>query len=373
MLGEGEVIMRTEVRREFRTLDGMRGVAAVAVVAVHASGLLAPFVVKSGYLAVDIFFLLSGFVLAHAYDNRMISIGVTGFMKRRLIRLMPLYLLGLGLGIIWAFGHMAQHDRDFPATVSGVAGSAALTTVFLPTPETFFKDRLFPLNTPAWSLALEMAINLLFAGFFTRITQRTASILAAVSFAALVYISAAYGSLDRGADWGSLWSGPPRVCFSFMVGLLMRRNLHRLPALDVPPAFTLIALAVCLLLPAGGLGRMVYDPLFIVVISPILVLCGASREPSPNFRRIAVGLGSASYAVYAVHYPLVAILGAVLRKLGLEPPFVGIFFVAFMFVLALLLDRYFDVPVRRWLTRRFDAVAPVFPGNQPSRDRSVAG
>ena len=99
-------------------LDGLRGLAAIIVVCFHLTEPLASShldnLVNHGYLAVDFFFLLSGFVMGYAYDDRWDKLTIGGFLRRRFERLQPLVVLGMTLGavgfyltdsMIWPFIH----------------------------------------------------------------------------------------------------------------------------------------------------------------------------------------------------------------------------------------------------------------------------
>lgn len=91
----------------FEILDGLRGVAAMIVVAFHLfetySAGPAHQILNHGYLAVDFFFILSGFVIGYAYDNRWDRMTVWDFFKRRLIRLQPMVILGTLIGAFWFY------------------------------------------------------------------------------------------------------------------------------------------------------------------------------------------------------------------------------------------------------------------------------
>lgn len=87
-----------KTKQHFEILDGLRGIAAVAVVIFHFMEFAVPDYSKSfiahAYLAVDFFFCLSGFVIAYAYDNKVQKLGALQFLKLRLIRLHPLVIIG---------------------------------------------------------------------------------------------------------------------------------------------------------------------------------------------------------------------------------------------------------------------------------------
>src|ERR1700722_3197255 len=131
----------------FSALDGLRGVAAISIVVFHYSQNLGWELLPNAYLAVDFFFMLSGFVIAHAYEARLRSgQTVAEFMQRRLIRLYPLYWLGTTLPII-LIAVAAWFGESHPAGTL-TAASYFLGLLFLPTPSNLsvFGSRVFPLN-----------------------------------------------------------------------------------------------------------------------------------------------------------------------------------------------------------------------------------
>ena len=89
----------------FEILDGLRGVAAMIVVIFHLFETYSPGpseqIINHGYLAVDFFFVLSGFVIGYAYDDRWGAMSTWDFFKRRLIRLQPMVILGTLIGAFW--------------------------------------------------------------------------------------------------------------------------------------------------------------------------------------------------------------------------------------------------------------------------------
>jgi len=148
------------IKSRFGTLDGLRGVAAIVVVLFHA--IFGAWVPRFGYLAVDLFFILSGFVLSHAYDKRFVAgMSVAEFLSLRVVRLYPLYLLGLVLGLCVV--RINPSIMDAPA--AGVLLNFVLNLFDLPgmeIPGTLYRE-LFPLNVPLWSLFFEFWVaNLIF-------------------------------------------------------------------------------------------------------------------------------------------------------------------------------------------------------------------
>jgi peptidoglycan/LPS O-acetylase OafA/YrhL len=340
----------------FVGLDGMRGVAALVVAAYHADVLLG-FTPGSGYLAVDLFFVLSGFVLAHAYDSRF-ERGMTPleFMRIRLIRLYPLYLLGLAAvtTAIVADYLIAKHVSW---TLHGLLASLALSIGFLPTPPGIApRESIYPLNTPAWSLAFELVINFAWALTWRHLSNRVLVVIILVAGVALVGVSLLSGSLDVGWTWESLLAGFPRVTCSFALGVLLLRlrrsgalNIQVHPALPVAAVFALLMFE-----PAEGL-RPAYDLTCVAFFFPLLMLAGAQSPPRGKLAVIFGFTGGISYALYALHFPILEVVFAAFTKLtnghvATVAPWAGMLSMASFLVVAWLADRYWDRPIRSRLT-----------------------
>jgi peptidoglycan/LPS O-acetylase OafA/YrhL len=345
---------KAESSHAFLGLDALRGVAALMIVIGHAEVLFG-FRPGSGYLAVDLFFVLSGFVLAYAYDRRIAG-GMTtfAFMRVRLIRLYPLYFLGLAVasaGILLGL-LFARRSNWAP---ENLAESLFFSIGFLPTPPGIApRSAIYPLNTPAWSLAFELVVNLAFVVAWNRISIR---VLAGVIVASgLVLIGAAlhYGSLTAGSDWPTVLGGFPRVFFSFPVGvLLFRLRAHARPAQPFGAAASLILMIGVLGFEPSAQLRPAYDLVCVLAILPLLVVIGARAKASP-FDRFYGFLGGISYALYALHFPIFEISLAALKTVAHQDvqrlqPWAGIAFVAVMMGIAYAADVFFDAPVRRWM------------------------
>jgi peptidoglycan/LPS O-acetylase OafA/YrhL len=314
----------------YRTLDGIRGVAALCVVLYHAEPALA----GMGYLAPDLFFVLSGFVIGHAYDRKLAGgMHVGEFLRIRLIRFYPLYLIGLGLGIA-AFGLMPL------ALVTGL--------LFLPFPEK--GSMLFPLNPPSWTLFYELVINLIYGSTFRFLTTRRLVVFAGLCAAGLVACAALRGTISGGwnANVGQVAVALVRVGFSFAIGLLLYRQKHRLPNITVPPVVILMAVAGILTRPPA----LYVELACVLIVFPLIVHFGANTEPK-RFGGVFALLGLTSYGVYAIHYPLLALVHGG-GNWTVAPFIVGLLAIVYA------LDRWIDAPVRRWLLKRCSPVpAPL--------------
>jgi peptidoglycan/LPS O-acetylase OafA/YrhL len=345
--------------KHYFALDALRGVAAILVVILHETdgfaGLPNP---RSGYLAVDLFFLLSGFVIASAYDKRLASgMSAWAFMKVRLIRLYPLYLLGFMIGFMRVLVQFKVGATPPPALPFAVG--TLLELFMLPTPMTLHwsYDTPFFLNPPAWSLLYELIINLLFALTHRHLSRRNLVLALVIAGAGLVWVATYAGSLEVGNFWRSVIISPPRVAFPFLLGVLLHRTWPRVPSLGNAAAWLSMAVVLIVLSidPGNGDARVVYDLAMVMLVFPVLLLLASGATLTGLTRRLASITGEMSYAVYIVHMPTFGLILAVLRRIAPdlhEQPAAGPAFVALVAGACLLADRVYDKPVRQWLTRR---------------------
>lgn len=321
-------------KRRFTGLDGLRGVAALVVIWLHTG---APPLPRS-YLAVDFFFALSGFVLAHGYEGRLKSgMAPAEFMLRRYIRLWPLYILALVLGAAVALSGAPGH-------VPFIA-SVAFGALLLPTPvEALSADRTraFPLVGPAWSLFSELVANLVFALVARHLRAAALAGLLALGAGLLVFVRLSLGDLDVGSSVSHLWAGPARVIWSFFAGVAVYRLWLRYRPPELPIVVCAVALLVMFSLP--------YELAWVLAGFPLVIYLGASSEPRGPLAALCEWLGLASYGAYVLHKPLIEALRAAGVHTDGPPVALAICLVATL--IALILDRVYDQPVRRWLERR---------------------
>ncbi len=332
-------------RALFATLDGMRGVAALAVALYHGEQWFRPFGVHpaGAFVAVDLFFCLSGFVIAHAYGRRLdAGLSPARFMTLRLLRLYPLFFLALSIQIL-LYGFSMVSGSTSPAELAAVIGPAL---VFLPTP---WNVALFPANGPAWSLFFELVINLVAVLLWRWMSAGLMVTLAIAGGLALLLLALAADSVDGGYFWSGFGLGLARVTFSFFVGcLIYETRLHeRLPRL---PASLLILVVAALLWFAADFG--VAGELAVVLLAfPALVALGAATEPA--WRAPSLLAGRLSYAVYVLHMPFYILLANVVVKssVGLPPWLAALFALPLLLAGSWIADRWYDAPVRRFLQR----------------------
>jgi peptidoglycan/LPS O-acetylase OafA/YrhL len=330
-------------RREYVALNGIRGMAAIGVVLFHGVKLVGP-IFPRGYLAVDLFFVLSGFVIAHAYGDRLgATLTVRRFTLVRLVRFWPLYALGLGLGVareLLLIGMRNHYALSFP----GLLATTVLGLAFIPLPLAQRGNNLFPLNVPSWSLFYELLVNILYAAVRPWLPTVVLVVAVVVSAIVLVLVAPATGLGHVGVTSATFGSGCVRTILSFSIGVLIYGYPRRARAVPVPLLLALVA---------GGLawpwGGRDYDIAFVLLLSPMLVVLGAAAEPSRRLAAVAKWLGTASFPLYAIHRPLLQVVEAAAHRLPVSPALLGWLTVAVLLLLATYANRA-DVVIRRRLS-----------------------
>jgi peptidoglycan/LPS O-acetylase OafA/YrhL len=341
----------------FGTLNGLRGIAALVIVAFHTT-LCDTLHLNNGYLAVDLFFVLSGFVVAHAYEKRLQS-GVTlgGFLRIRLIRLYPLYILGVLLSILFL---LLSYLSKGQIREEGFA-SIPYAILMLPTPASdWSQGQLYPLNLPAWSLFFELIVNVVYAATFRYWTPLrigvVLTIIASIFLYTSPYINPVVSALG-GTNWSSLTLGLMRVFYSFPAGVLIYRLYQRGVRISaVPPLILIAAFPLLLMLPSTwGV------PFDVLVGFPVLVALATASDAGRGISAVSNTLGAASYAVYAIHDPLHQLIVPVFERLGVTRRLADIVLVACIIPVSLFIDRVYDTPIRARLSNWSIKLKPTRP------------
>lgn len=344
-------------KKHYAILDGLRGVAALAVVIFHFMEWISPDYSKNfigrGYLAVDFFFCLSGFVIGYAYDSRMKAIGIKEFFKSRLIRLHPLVILGAVLGILgFLFDPFADHSTLYSA--SRLALIFVCTLLLIPFP--VMEDRyfnLFGLNAPAWSLFWEYIANIVYALILCRVNRKVVAALTAIAALAICYVSYRSGNLAGGWGKESFWDGSIRVSFSFMAGLLIYRFNWIIKNRIGFPALSLL-LSIAFLFPYYSFNWIV-EAIFVLLYFPFLVALGAGSSLSPKSEKICNFSGKISYPLYMTHYFFIWIFASYFTThptTTAEQIAIISGSTLILIGLAYLALVVYDAPIRKYLTAR---------------------
>lgn len=360
-------------KSHFVMLDGLRGVAALMVVLFH---LFEPYahgdpqvqIINHGYLAVDFFFLLSGFVIAYAYDDRWGRLSLIGFVKRRVVRLQPMVILGSIIGaLLFAFQGSSVFPKIGEATGAQVVGVMLLAFVMIPLPKSGDVrgwDEIYPLNGPQWSLFYEYVANLLYAIGLRRLSNRAMAVFVAICAGALVHLAMAGPRGDLIGGWAldpnGIRIGLTRVMYPFFAGVLMMRlRLRiRLPhALAISSALLVVAVS----LPRfGGLDRLwlngLYEATCVILLFPLIVAIGAGDKAADGVAvRIARFFGDLSFPLYITHFPLVYVYTAWVANTqpsAVSGALVGAGVLAAALLIAFASLKLYDEPARRWLATR---------------------
>ena len=334
----------------FVTLDALRGIAAIAVMAFHFRRALGSNPFPEGYLAVDFFFMLSGFVLTYAYQERLDENWATwSFFKTRIARLYPLYLLGLVLGLVYRLMQIGTPDG-----FSGRATAISFLLGLLILPGVHLADGMFPLNAPAWSLFFEYAANVLHALGLRRRSVKFLCATVVLAMVTLIVWVHHVGSVDTGARSMEVFSFP-RVLLSYTAGMLLFR-LWKSGGLRLPgsPLLACVALLAVMAIPVARRFHPPYELCAIIIAFPCILLMGAS-DRQPRFLGESFQLlGEASYAIYVLHFPVYQLYGQLWERVRRHPmehnaPWSGLICMALTVVLAVLLDRTYDRFGRKFL------------------------
>ncbi|WP_112437119.1 acyltransferase [Rhizobium sp. AN80A] len=351
----GEIERGDSKGHRYEGLDILRGVAALAVLFKHFhSRLDLPYLAPNGYLAVDFFFVLSGFVIANAYGKQLedgtLSTGT--FFWKRWIRLMPLIVVGMMISVIAQLGRpdpdQTRHLSDVAiALIFGLSLMPILQTSFFKTPT--LEQSVFPLNTPMWSLFFEVFANIAFA-VYTRLRLPPWSLLVIVVVSGLWLLIgiSSRGDVNFGFNTSGFWFGFPRVIWSFSIGMLIYRYRSFAPRNMFFPA--MVVLVAILLTPTLGLSRVAADMIIVMIIMPAIVFACLNADLGSRARLCATWGGNLSYPLYALHYPIVQVLGYVAKAQNLPwimQAGVVIGGTAFLVGLSAVVYTMVDVPLRR--------------------------
>jgi peptidoglycan/LPS O-acetylase OafA/YrhL len=344
-------------KKHFEVLDGLRGVAAIAVVIFHFMEFIAPDYAHSfighGFLAVDFFFCLSGFVIAYAYDDRIGSLGLPEFFRSRLIRLHPLVVLGTFLGVL---GFFVNPFANQGASPGGLRFLELFLCSVLLVPFPVMADRfynLFSFNAPAWSLFWEYIANLFYALVLCRIGRRYLGLLIFPAAVAICWVIYREGSLLGGWSGPTFWDGLVRVSYSFLAGMLIYRSGWIIA--NRFGFFPLCALLMFAFLVPYSTWNLLTESLIVLIYFPLIIAIGAGTEPAREVRKICILSGKLSYPLYMTHYWVIWIFGDYFnrhRPEGFHLFLIVLAVFSFQLLLAYVVMVLYDIPVRRALSRR---------------------
>ena len=326
--------MKSFSKHRIHVLDGMRGIAAVIVMLYHIIAKFNPncsLLPTNAFIAVDFFFVLSGYVICHSYGDKILNgMGAGEYISRRVARLFPMMALGLLLGSPALYIIMAENHSVYGGLKEIVVGDL-YNIFFIPYlnfdeyPEILAEppELIFPADSPLWSISFEMLASLLFVRL---ICSRRASLIKIcyLSFSVMVLTSFLHGTpivdnnvfdIERGWRTMNIWGGLPRVLFGFTLGMIIYQIrqtpsrygwIKRIKNITPLPDWILYcALTSMLIFPFRFLG--LYSVFAVGVISPLLVLYGSKAYATSTVAKsLAEYLGWLSFPLYCLHMPVIS-------------------------------------------------------------------
>ncbi|GHT64430.1 acyltransferase [Bacteroidia bacterium] len=355
----------------YEILDGLRGVAAIVVLIFHIfeSFTLDPYIkfANHGYLAVDFFFVLSGFVIGYAYDERWKKMSFGNFFKRRLIRLHPMVVMGMILGaLLFYFGASPEFSLIAGVPVWKLLLYTVLGILLIPTPPSIDIrgwQEMYTLDAPCWSLFFEYIANILYGLFIRKFSTKVLAVFVFLAACATIHlIITTTGDVSGGWTFNvaHFRIGFTRLIYPFFAGLLLFR-IGKLTKLN--KAFlwcSLLLLAVFFCPRIGDHAHFwmngIYESVVIIVVFPLVVYMGASGEVKGKYAsKVCKFLGDISYPVYIVNYPIIYIWTGYISKT--KYTFAESYWVALLVFVSVIALSYaclklYDLPVRNWLQNR---------------------
>ncbi len=339
-------------------LDGLRGVASVMVVAFHIFEAHAANsheqVINHGYLAVDFFFVLSGYVVGYAYDDRWGKMTLKDFFKIRLVRLQPMVVMGMIIGAVcFYFQDSAMWPGIHQVQVWKMLIIMFIGFTLIPVPPSMDIrgwQEMHPLNGPGWSLFFEYIANIFYGVGVRKFSKFALFVLVLISACALIQLTVT-GQGDVISGWSlephQLRIGFTRVMYPFFAGLLLCR-IAKLTYIKYAFYWCSLLLIIVFIIPRiGGNNHLWMNGLYFL---------GASGQVTGKVSsRICKFLGDISYPIYITHYPLIYIYTGWVssHKPNLQQafPFALLTFIT-SFILAWACLKFYDEPVRRWLKKK---------------------
>lgn len=384
-----DIYLQSKPRYEI--LDGLRGVAALMVITFHCfetyswkSGIQ---IIDHGYLAVDFFFILSGFVVGYAYDDRWDRMSVTSFFKRRLVRLHPMVIMGTIVGACLFFLRECEMFRVTEADGWTFLIAFIMCLFMIPCTPKMGADGLHtwdefnPFNGPNWSLTFEYIANILYALVLRHLPKIAIALLCLVSAFFTLDLTLGWNLLGLSAiepfsvigGWQlssqSLYIGFTRLAFPFLCGYLISRLAadgksfvsRSVSSGKVRGGFWWCSLILIIVLSVPRINgeRCVADGLYqaigILIFFPIIITLGASsRLTDTRSAKICKWLGDISFPLYITHYPLMYCQMAwVLNHPNAQPwqhIILNIGIILISIGIAWGCFKLYDEPVRKWLT-----------------------
>ena len=365
-----------ESKPHYEILDGLRGVAALLVVLfhvfeVHSHGDHSKQIINHGYLAVDFFFLLSGYVISYAYDDRWSKMTLKDFFKRRIIRLHPMIIIGSIIGAILFYFQNSQglgwgSIHEVPVWKMLLVMLIGFTLI----PVGKGLDirgwsEMHPLNGPAWSLFYEYIANIVYALVLRRLSKIILAILVLVAAGVTIHYALTNTNGDIIGGWSvdstQLRIGFTRLAFPFLAGMLLAKTAKLYYTKHAFLSASLLLVVLFSIPRLGGSENLwmngLYECFCLIIMFPLIVWLGAGgKVKGKKASKICKFLGDISYPIYITHFPIVYVYMAWVtnNNLSLEQSWhIGLLCAVIAIIVAYISMRFYDIPVREWLRKRF--------------------
>ena len=346
-----------ETKQHFEILDGLRGIAALAVVTFHFMELVyvnqSKNFIGHGFLAVDFFFCLSGFVIGYAYDDRIAKMGVIEFFKSRIIRLHPLVVAGSVLGLpAFLFDPFGGHPELYSTDKIILTFFCSILLIPLPViAERGFN--LFSFNAPSWSLFWEYIANIVYAFVLYKISRAYLLLLTVLSAVAICLVCYRAGNLLGGWSGPTFWDGSARILYSFLAGLLIYRSnwiiKNKLGFVGVA-----ILLLLAFIMPFSK-WNWLSEPLVVLFYFPLLIALGAGATLTASLEKVCIFSGKISYPLYMTHYAVLWMFGNYYTSHKPGTMQLALIIIAGLILLvgaAYFVMIIYDIPVRKYLSSK---------------------
>ncbi len=342
----------------FVMLDSIRGVGAIIVMIAHTYDYWGGWGKPASAIPVDLFFMLSGFVIAYVYERRFAAgMSMREFALHRVVRLYPLYLAGALLGFaVMMMAAVLGPQSDAEIVLRDRVMDAPLQLFMIPAPG----DILYPLNPPAWTLFFELIVNLVYVAIWRWLSTPRLIALVGVCAVLLGVTVVWNGNIGMGGDWRTFIGGFTRSFFGFFCGVL----IFRLSGSPERPsqrrsgwwtAGLLLMVAVMTYAPSSAEWRPAIDMTFLLIFGTAMIWLGARFEPPQWIAPALATLGRISFALYVIHIPLYVLMMKISYKLPwlyTIKPASGLLLLILSLAVAYVVERWVDQPVRRVAMRK---------------------
>ena len=329
----------------------------------------------SASLAVDLFFMLSGFVIAHAYGGRInTSEGWKKYLIHRIVRIYPTFVFGILIGVPIFLGMIVAGKTNIPA--QNIIGYATLNLFFLPAFHPFYTNtmgglfrtvgEIFPENPPSWSLFFEMVVNLFFPLLFKLKINDLRRVIVYSLLAFIIFcISIGIRNHDFTGIFGGGWGadnficGIPRVLFGFSLGVLLYRindsgivfGLSQKIGIETVKPVYLYLITIFIFFPIDAFFGF-YSIFSIVIVLPLVVLFGSRMSVKNDYSKMcAQWLGSLSFPIYCVHFPVGRMFNLISTYYSMPEWVVDIEAVSTTLLIAYLLAEFYEPFIKRFIRR----------------------